>query len=102
MMKLVTRDAEGRVINIGEWDLCLRDELLIATGEEVLSRTFDQRNKVIVEQRARAGEVLGTTGNQVVTNPMPEGATQAEEEVIEGYDGGLYVVGDPRAAGKPK
>lgn len=32
-------------------------------------------------------------------NPMPEGAYEDDAEIITGYDGGLYVKGDPRALG---
>jgi len=31
-------------------------------------------------------------------NPMPLGAVETEEEVVVGYDGGLYLADDPRAA----
>lgn len=33
----------------------------------------------------------------VATNPLPDGSTESEEEVVNGWDGGLYVKGDPRA-----
>lgn len=36
-------------------------------------------------------------GNDVINNPMPDGYVESDEEVIEGWDGGLYVAGDPRA-----
>jgi hypothetical protein len=31
-------------------------------------------------------------------NSMPLGAVETEEEVVVGYDGGLYLADDPRAA----
>lgn len=36
-------------------------------------------------------------GNDVINNPLPEGYTESDEEVVTGWDGGLYVAGDPRA-----
>lgn len=38
-------------------------------------------------------------GFEVIHNPMPVGAVESDEEVVEGLDGGLYVAGDPRADG---
>jgi hypothetical protein len=29
-------------------------------------------------------------------NPLPEGATEHDAEVVIGYDGGLYLADDPR------
>lgn len=36
-------------------------------------------------------------GFETINNPMPAGAVATEEDVVEGWDGGLYVSGDPRA-----
>lgn len=36
---------------------------------------------------------------EITNNPLPMDAVESDEEVIEGWDGGLYVVGDPRADG---
>lgn len=36
-------------------------------------------------------------GVEVTNNPLPEGAVESDEEVIIGWDGGLYVHDDPRA-----
>lgn len=33
---------------------------------------------------------------EFVTNPIPAGATSAEEVVVIGWDGGLYAADDPR------
>ena len=55
----VYRDANGTVINIGEWDL------MVETLED--------------------GEV-------VIHNPVPDGATYADEAVGERADGGLEVL----------
>ncbi|MFZ4823617.1 hypothetical protein ACL6MW_18055 [Pseudomonas putida] len=36
-------------------------------------------------------------GNDVINNPLPDSYVESDEEVITGWDGGLYVLGDPRA-----
>ena len=64
----VIRDIDGKVINIGEWDYCYSTEFG-ENGDEVF----------------------------VATNPMPAGATESDEEVVTGWDGGLYAADDPRA-----
>jgi len=33
------------------------------------------------------------------TNPLPEGSYEDEVDVVEGYDGGLYLTTDPRKDG---
>lgn len=35
-----------------------------------------------------------------VHNPLPQSYTVADEEVVEGFDGGLYAANDPRRLGK--
>lgn len=67
VMKVI-RDADGRVINIGEWDYLYAE---IEPGKD-----------------------------PVATNPLPDGATESDEEVVTGWDGGLYVKGDARAEGR--
>lgn len=62
----VIRDKNGKVINIGEWDYMKEDVEDVTTGEVM----------------------------QVINNPLPEGATSAEEEIVILDDGG-------RAAAKP-
>lgn len=69
----VIRSADGDVINIGEWDFCMIQEIG-PDGEE----------------------------SMVPMNPMPAGATESDEDVIEGWDGGFYVLGDQRAEGPAK
>lgn len=64
----VIRDAEGKPINIGDWDYCYAMEFG-ENGDEVM----------------------------VATNPLPVGATEADEDVIVGFDGGFYAADDPRA-----
>lgn len=38
----------------------------------------------------------GDSGDVIINNPLPVGATESDEEVVEGPDGGLYVIDDPR------
>jgi hypothetical protein len=33
-------------------------------------------------------------------NPLPDGATEHDAEVVTGYDGGLYLADDPKRLGK--
>lgn len=64
----VVRNAEGRPEHIGEWDY------------------------VYITELGQDGEEL-----HFATNPFPEGATQSDEEVVVGFDGGYYAADDPRA-----
>ena len=66
----VIRDAEGKVINIGEWDFVIVD-------------TENGNHKKI----------------PTVTNPLPLGSVVSDEEVVTGWDNGLYTLDDPRAKG---
>lgn len=65
--KIVYRDKEGKVINIGEWDYI----------------------KEIVDEYGDDGDFIGS--NEITHNPLPEGATSAIEEIITLEDGGLGV-----------
>jgi hypothetical protein len=38
--------------------------------------------------------------NQEIQNPLPKDATEHDEEVVTGYDGGLYLADDPKRLGK--
>lgn len=62
MMKIY-RDADGKCINIGDWDYKIDESL-----------PEDKRIK----------------------NPLPEGATEHDAEVVTGFDGGLYLADDPK------
>ena len=42
---------------------------------------------------------IGNWNDQDGRNPLPEGATEHEAEVVTGYDGGLYLADDPRRLG---
>ncbi len=93
--KLVVRDASGAVINIGPWDLQeaeLTDNLPEGfTAED--EPQGDGSYRMVWRNPAR--EIIPPI--KVAMNPIPPGATVAEENVVEGWDGGLYVKGDPRA-----
>jgi hypothetical protein len=38
-------------------------------------------------------------GDEIITNPMPPGAYEAEADVVQGWDSGLYLADDPRRLG---
>lgn len=42
---------------------------------------------------------IGDWDDKEGTNPIPEGTTEHDAEVIKGYDGGLYLADDPKAKG---
>lgn len=68
MMK-VYRDKDSKVINIGEWDYM---------EEEVVEEILDEES----------GEI--SLVNKIIRhNPVPDGATFAEEDVITLSDGGI-------------
>lgn len=66
----IFRDSAGTVINIGDWDL--------------------------LEEEVEVDGIIKLTQH----NPIPHGAIESDEEVVIGWDGGLYVRGDPRAVKK--
>lgn len=41
-------------------------------------------------------------GVEAATNPPPYGATCSDEEIVVGWDGGLYAADDPRKEGQVK
>jgi hypothetical protein len=42
---------------------------------------------------------IGAWDDKEGQNPLPEGATEHEAEVVTGYDGGLYLADDPKRLG---
>ncbi|MCE5368486.1 hypothetical protein [Klebsiella oxytoca] len=68
MMK-VYRDKDGKVINIGEWDYM---------EEEILGEIVDEESKAV-----------SLVKRTIRHNPVPEGATFTEEDVITLSDGGI-------------
>lgn len=61
-MTKIYRDREGNIINIGEWNL-----------------------RIKIEKDKKGKEV------EVITNPLPKGATYTEGEVVVESDGSLFV-----------
>jgi len=59
----IYRNAEGKCINIGDWDY----------------------------------QVEIVDGVEIIKNPLPTDAMERDEEVVVGWDGGLYASDDPRA-----
>jgi hypothetical protein len=43
---------------------------------------------------------IGDWDDQKGENPLPEGATEHDAEVVIGYDGGKYLSDDPKRLGK--
>lgn len=80
----VIKNADGQVINIGEWDYMHQEQ--------------------IVQKKLNMSEITPDTNMDdykpktvlVIKNPMPEGAYESEADVITGSDGGLYLANDPR------
>jgi len=66
----------GQVINIGPWDFQIQ-------RVEVEPAEYDEEGNVVKEP----------VFEEIVTNPLPEGAEIVEMEVVEGPDGGLYPAG---------
>lgn len=72
-------DADGNLINIGEWDTQL---------EQV---------EVSPEHRDEEGNLISEAVYETVErNPIPEGAYCEERAVEQDEDGGWHVVGQPR------
>jgi len=43
---------------------------------------------------------IGEWDDKQGKNPLPQGATEQDGEVVTGYDGGLYLADDPKRLGK--
>ena len=86
MEKLIYRDSNGDVINIGEWDARLvhkknPDADNMTMGEAKIMRVAGLNPEYLYDSE----------GNPIVeeTNPLPEGATSRVETIIQRADGGL-------------
>lgn len=89
-IKKVFRDKEGNIINIGDWDYQYRDLYADDKDKPIRDHTiFNHNPDGSPAEPPIIGYVQKKVG-EVADNPLPEGATEAEEEVIEGVDGGLY------------
>lgn len=86
MMKIY-RDANGNLINIGEWDFLIEEYFEAAPIPDgwspELNVSLPEKCQPVQKTRIR--------------NPLPEGAYEEQAEVVKGSDGGLYLVSDPRA-----
>lgn len=74
MKKLVIRDRDGAVINIGPWEYITVDVL-----ETFIDESGNPAQRKVGER---------------IANPIPDGATSAEEDVITTEDGGLAAATD--------
>ena len=73
----IYRDASGALINIGEWDYAYQEQTVLKTNADAVGYSVET-------------EI-------VAKNPMPDGVLENEAEIIEGWDGGLYLANDPKA-----
>ena len=77
MIKKCYFDADGNLINIGEWD------------------TQPEQVEVQAEKRDEEGNLISPAVYQTVErNPLPDGAYYEEREVIQTEDGGLALAED--------
>jgi hypothetical protein len=80
----VIKNAEGQVINIGEWDYMYQEQIVqkkLNVSEITPDTNMDEyKPKTVV----------------IAMNQMPEGAYESEADVVTGSDGGLYLANDPR------
>jgi len=80
----VIKNADGQVINIGEWDYMYKEQIVQKTlnvSEITPDTNMDEyKPKTVV----------------IAMNPMPGGAYESEADVVVGSDGGLYLANDPR------
>lgn len=77
MMKKCWFDANGTLINIGEWD------------------TMPEQVEVSPERRDEEGNLISPAVYETVErNPIPDGAYCEEREVIQTADGGLALAED--------
>ncbi|WP_375275865.1 hypothetical protein [Methylorubrum thiocyanatum] len=75
----VFRNQAGDIKNIGPWDyMAVEAPRLDEAGVPIL----DEAGVPILDS--------------VASNPMPDGLVEGEADIVEGPDGGLYEVGDPR------
>lgn len=79
MRMKIYRDADGKVINIGDWDY------KITRVPEL-----DPETQQPLFQRLESGDFVPKTVQKAL-NPLPTGATEGEADVEIREDGGLYV-----------
>jgi hypothetical protein len=59
---------------------------------------MDSQMKIIKDKDGNLINIGDWNDNQG-QNPLPQGATEHDAEVVTGYDGGLYLADDPRRLG---
>ena len=70
---------------------------IVAVGGEWVEVEPEKPGEVIpaTTRPAEPGELLGYSDTETIaTNPLPEGATMAEEDIVEREDGGLAAAAD--------
>ncbi|MNS35028.1 hypothetical protein D3C72_671700 [compost metagenome] len=67
----------------------------------MIKKVYRQNGKVINIGEWDYATHDAEDGTVVVGNPLPEDAVAAMEEVVVGWDGGLYAATDPRKDGAP-
>lgn len=79
MMKKCWFDANGNLVNIGEWD------------------TMPEQVEVSPEQRDEEGNLISPAVYETVErNPIPPGAYSEDREVVQDEDGGWRVADLPK------
>lgn len=99
----VFRDAEGAIINIGDWDYMeVSDTIEVTVPVErqapikLPDGGFMTDASGNMMTRPFMDEVIEPRIKVTVNNPIPEGAYEDEADIVRGDDGGLYEAGDPR------
>jgi hypothetical protein len=59
---------------------------------------MDSQMKIIKDKDGNLINIGDWNDNQG-QNPLPQGATEHDAEIVTGYDGGLYLADDPRRLG---
>ena len=82
----IYRDANGVLINIGEWDYMIEE--------------YTEVQPLPVGWKPESGTPLPSEYTHVtknkINNPLPHGAYEEQADVVKGSDGGLYLTSDPR------
>ena len=89
MKMKVFKNAAGEVVNIGEWDL----------NEQPVKRTEPLNQARLMEMKLNEQDpnlIYDEEGNVIteITNPIPEGVTEHDEEVVTLEDGTRCLASD--------
>lgn len=85
----IYKDASGKLINIGEWDFLLQEY----TEAAPIPEGWTPESGISLPEECMPKKKTR------IRNPLPEGATEHEAEVVTGFDGGLYLADDPKRLG---